>query len=106
MNVLIRIGRKFMMIYKSYSNHEKKRKLTIFGKKCIINSFAISKLVYKVTILTYPGDEFMKKLLKLIFSFLWKSRERIKRNTLIGNLKDGGIGLVDLFSKFKFVKAA
>ena len=48
----------------------------------------------------------MKKLSKLIFSFLWKSRERIKRNTLIGNLKDGGIGLVDLISKFKSLKAA
>ena len=74
-----------------------KRNLTIFGKKCIINSLAISKLVYKATILTYPGDEFMKKVLKLFFSFLWKSRERIKKNTLIGNLKNGGIGLVDLF---------
>ena len=84
----------------------KKRKLTIFGKTCIIISLAISKLVYKATILTYPGDEFMKKLLKLIFCFLWKSRERIKRNILIGNLKDGGIGLVDLFSKFKSLKAA
>ena len=45
----------------------KKRKLTIFGKKCIINSLAISKLVYKATILTYPGDEFMKKLFKTYF---------------------------------------
>ena len=48
----------------------------------------------------------MKKLSKLIFSFLWKSRERIKRNTLIGNFKDGGIDLVDLFSEFKSLKAA
>ena len=84
----------------------KKRKLTIFCKKCIVNSLAISKLVYRASILTYPGDEFVKKISKLIFNFLWKSRERIKRNTLIGQITDGGIGLVDINSKFKSLKAA
>ena len=35
-----------------------------------------------------------------------ESRERIKRNTLIGHIIDGGIGLADLYSKFKALKAA
>ena len=69
-----------MMICKSFLSRGKKRKLTIFDKKFIINSLAISKLVYRASILSFLGDEFLKKLSKLTFKFLWNSRERIKRN--------------------------
>ena len=53
-----------------------------------------------------PGEEFFKKTHKLIFNCLWNNRERIKRNTLIGPISVGGIGLVDLEIKFKAFKAA
>ena len=35
-----------------------------------------------------------------------KKRERIKRNTLIGHVLDGGIGIVDLETKLKSLKAS
>ena len=53
-----------------------------------------------------PGEDFFKKTNKLIYKFLWNNRERIKRNTLIGPIAEGGIGLVDLETKFKALKAA
>ena len=84
----------------------KRRKLTLFGKTCIINTLGISKLIYRASILQMPGEDFFKKTSKLIFNFLWNNRERIKRNTLIGPIAEGGIGLVDLETKFKALKDA
>ena len=48
----------------------KKRKLTIFGKTCVINSLAISKLIYNFSILSYPKDDIIKKINGLIFNFI------------------------------------
>ena len=84
----------------------KKRKLTIFGKTCIINTLGISKLIYRASILPMPCENFLKKTNRLIFDFLWGKRERIKRNTLIGHVLDGGIGIVDLETKLKSLKAS
>ena len=69
----------------------KRRKLTKFGKTCIINTLGTPKLIYRASILQIPDKDFLKKTNKLIYNFLWKNTERIKRNTLIGNILDGGI---------------
>lgn len=84
----------------------KKRKLTIFGKACIVNSLAISKIIYVGSILPMPDPEYIKQLKKSIFNFIWNKRDRIKRDTVIGRQEDGGIGVVDIESKFKALKAA
>ena len=84
----------------------RKRNLTIFGKCTIINTLAVSKLVYNAFILPNPDKEFFKRVSKIIFNFLWKKRERIKRNTLIGKIEQGGIGIVDIESKFSAAKAS
>ena len=84
----------------------KRRKLTIFGKCCIINSLAISKLIYKASILPIPSEEYIKKITRLICNFVWEKTERIKRNTIIGRIEEGGIGLVDIETKLKALKAA
>ena len=84
----------------------KKRKLTIFGKCEIINTLAISKLIYIASILPLSPPYFIKDVNKLIYSFLWSSRDRIKRNTLIGPIRSGCIGLVDIETKLKALKAS
>ena len=48
----------------------------------------------------------IKEINKLIYNYLWGSRDRIKRNTLIGPVKSGGIGIVDKETKFKALKAS
>ena len=83
----------------------KRRKLTLFGKCTIINTLAISNLVYIASVLPNPKKDFIKNVTKLIFNFLWKKGDRIKRNTLIGNIKQGGIGIVDVESKLMAIKA-
>ena len=83
----------------------KKRKLTIFGKVCVINTSAISKLIYVASILEYPDENTIKLLNTKIFEFLWK-RDRIKRNTMIGSICNGGIKIVDIESKINALKAS
>ena len=72
----------------------KKRKLTLFGKTCIINTLAISKFIYKTSILPYPEEALINKVKSDIFNFIWNKTDRIKRNTLIGDVKSGGIGVI------------
>ena len=83
----------------------KKRKLTVFGKTCIINTLAVPKLIYKASILPYQEEALINKVKSDIFNFIWNKTDRIKRNTLIGDVKSGGIGVIDIETKLKSLKA-
>lgn len=84
----------------------KKRKLTIFGKSCIVNNLAVSKLIYIASILTLPENDFIKKVDRAIFNFIWNKHDRIKRNTLKGKLEECRIGVIDEELKLKALKAS
>ena len=49
----------------------KKRKLTLFGKSCIVKTLAISKLIYVGSILGLPDNNYIKKVQRLIYNFIW-----------------------------------
>jgi hypothetical protein len=57
------------------------------------------------SIIPNPPHEIFKQLNRKIFNFVHKSRERIKRNTLIGKESRGGINIADVESKFSSLKA-
>ena len=84
----------------------KTRNLTLFGKTCVINTLAISKLLYRISILSLPCDEEIKTINKYILKFLWNKIDRIKRNTLIRSINEGGIGVIDIESKLLSIKAS
>ena len=54
----------------------------------IINTLAISKLVYNASILQNPTAEFLKTVSKLMFKFLWKKRERIKKEEAYWKIRE------------------
>ena len=83
----------------------KSKKLTIFGKSCIVNTWAISKLIYAGTLLNTPDDEFIRGINRIIFNFIWNKKDRIRRNTLVGDKLKGRINIVEIQSKFKVFKA-
>ena len=83
----------------------KKRKLTLYGKCSVINSLALAKLIYTASILESPDGEFIKKINRLVLNFIWNKTDRIKRNTIIGHIKDGGLGVTDVEAKIKALKA-
>ena len=65
-----------------------------------MKSLAISKITYSVTN-TAEIDNFTQKLNKILYSYLWDKKERIKRNTLIGKIEWGGIEMLDIQSRVK-----
>ena len=53
-----------------------------------------------------PSNDVIKQIQKIIYNFIWNKRERIKRNTLIGSINKGGIGVIDIESKIKGLRTA
>ena len=83
----------------------KKRSLTLFGKIAIIKTLSIPKLLYPAHFLPVP-PEIIKKANKMFYTFVWKSKDRIKRNTLISDISEGGLSMPDLDSKIHALKAS
>jgi hypothetical protein len=47
--------------------------------------------LYGAALLTTPGDDFIKYINKMKFSFICNKRDKIKRNNRVGNKLKGGI---------------
>ena len=82
----------------------KKRDLTLFGKVLIIKSFAISKLILAASLLPIP-ENCVKEINKILFNFLWGSKDKVKRIKVIKKVKDGGLGMIDVQSLFDSLKS-
>ena len=70
------------------------RNLTYFGKVIILKSLVISNITYIMSAL--PTFKFINKIIeKLIYSFIWKGKDKIKRRTIIGRTDKGGLNMPD-----------
>jgi exonuclease III len=73
------------------------RGLSLHGKIVILKTQIVSKLIYALSVLPSPNKEFLTNLQKKLFDFVWDGKgEAIKRDTLIGDYKDGGYRMPDL----------
>lgn len=67
------------------------RKLTIFGKVCIIKSLALPKMVHLFSSLPDPPEDIFTKLNSIAFKFIWGGKiEKIKRTTMFNTYENGG----------------
>ena len=74
--------------------------MTLIGKICVVNSLAISKLMYLASILGTPDGQ-------IIFAFIWNNKpDKIKRSLLFLPKEKGGLGLKNLVLMFKSLKIA
>ena len=73
------------------------RGLTLIGKVQIIKSFALPKVLYRLTVIA-SNKEFIKKINTLLFSFVWKGKDKVKRTVLINQIEKGGLKMPDLNS--------
>lgn len=55
--------------------------------------------------LPVPQD-IVKSINKIIYKFLWNGVEKIKRTTLINDIQQGGVSMIDIESQFAALKAA
>ena len=81
-----------------------KRELHLFGKVLVVKCLAVSKIVLCASLQPVP-KQFIHKLNKIIYKFLWGKRHKISRKKVIKNLEDGGLNMVDLQSLFDSFKA-
>ena len=94
-----------IMEVKNLINSWKQRQLSIKGKIIIIKSLIIPKITLSLSLI--PLDKQTCFTLKrLLFKFIWKTTERIKRKTLIGDYQDGGMKMVDIELYEKSLKAS
>ena len=75
----------------------KQRNLTLFGKIQIIKSFGVSKFIYLFSSVSIPSWV-VKEIDTIFYDFLWKGKDRIRRNVLIQQIEKGGLKMVDIKS--------
>jgi len=66
------------------------RDLTIIGRIQIVKTFIIPILLYRASLIQM-GKDFVKQANKIIFDFIWKGKDKVKRSTLVGEIEDGGL---------------
>ena len=70
------------------------RNLTLYGRITILKSLAISKLVYDTSVLTFP-TKFIATVNQAITQFVWNTKVKIKKRTMIGPKEQGGLDMPD-----------
>jgi len=82
------------------------RELSLIGKALIINTVGASRFWYAARVLPVPKWVVLHYE-KLVWAFIWKTKlQPIARRTMIGPVKEGGIGMVDLVTKSKALRAS
>ena len=87
-------------ILKTWSNRE----LSMIGRVQVIKALAISQLTLQASLLPIPRN-IIVKVNKILYTFLWKSNEKVKRDKMIQNMENGGLKMIDIESYFESLKA-
>ena len=81
------------------------RDLTFFGNIAIIKSLALSKIIFISSVLSVLTG-FVDQVNKSLSNFIWNHKPpKIKRSTMIGRIKDGGLSMSDFDIIDKSLKA-
>ncbi|KAH3892518.1 hypothetical protein DPMN_016636 [Dreissena polymorpha] len=82
------------------------RKLTLIGKNpTVLNTFALPKLIYVLTVLPNPPNDVINDIKSAIFNFIWDGKpDKIKRTQLIQSVENGGIQLTNIDSFLNAIK--
>ena len=66
------------------------RELSLYGKVLIIKTFLMSQLVYRLSVLPSPKEEFLDKVQKLFF---WFFVPKIRKTVLYSEKENGGLNM-------------
>ena len=84
-------------------NTWKRRKLTLYGKINIVKKLGLSKLIYNA-VFNVP-KQYVEQINKITFNFIWDSKPaKIKRSTIIGERRKGGLKMCDFAIMEKALK--
>ena len=79
------------------------RGLSLFGKVTIIKTFFIPKLLYVSSIIETPSD-ILRRMEKMIYKLLWKSPDKVTRNSVTNRIEHGGLNLTDIETQIKALR--
>jgi len=71
------------------------RGLTLTVGIQVIKSFAIPKILYRVALVSCKKSDFVKRINELLYSFIWKGKDKVKRAALINSIDEGGLTMPD-----------
>ena len=71
------------------------RNLTIFGRIQIVKTFIIPVFLFRAS-LVCCDQEFVKEVNKIIFDFIWKGKDKVKRSALVGDSVETQLRVADL----------
>ena len=71
--------------------------LTLLGRIQVVKSFIIPKVLNKASLITVTGD-LIKVVNSLMYHFIWKDNDKIKRASLINDIEDVGLKMLDIQS--------
>ena len=74
--------------------------LIIIGRIQIVKTFIIPIFLYRASMICLD-KEFVNEVNKIIFNFIWKGKDKIKRLALISDIEDGGLKAPHLDSVIK-----
>jgi len=74
--------------------------LIIIGRIQIVKTFIIPIFLYRASMICLD-KEFVNGVNKIIFNFIWKGKDKIKRLALISDIEDGGLKAPHLDSVIK-----
>ena len=82
------------------------KSLTLLGKINIVKSMGLSKLIYNASVLPVPKN-FSDQVNKVTFNFVWNNKmaKIKKKNTIIGERKNGGLNMIDFTLMNKALKS-
>ena len=73
------------------------RGLTLLGRIQLVKSSIIPKVFSKASLITVT-DDLIKEVNSLMYRFIWKGNDKIKRAALIDDIEDGGLKMLDIQS--------
>jgi hypothetical protein len=82
----------------------KQRDLTLIGKITVIKSLALPNITYTASMISIPTC-YQVKIIQILYKFLWKTRDRIKRTYMINKVEEGGLNMTDVKSQLLALKA-
>ena len=74
--------------------------LTIIGRIQLVKTFTIPTFLYRASLICMD-KEFVNEVNKIIFDFIWKGKDKVKRRVLVGDIEDGGLKAPHLDSIIK-----
>ena len=66
------------------------RDLTIIGRIQLVKTFIIPTFLYRASLICVD-KEFVNEVNTIIFDFIWKGKDKVKRRVLVADIEYGGL---------------